>query len=149
MYFLPFDKQTPSAIWLKIELCWNELLGLSKLLHRFVIFDTCICQSGYMYFSPFDKQTPSGILPRIMLKWIVWFVKVVTCISHPLPNKKKTKAWPRFWIKLKDTMPWVRCSFGNVLIQTLKTSFVNRMRFPFTKQVMDIDIISNHNPEFM
>ena len=63
-----------------------------------------------------------------MLKMLHVFVKVVLCISGPLPNKNKLKfdqdfkAWWSFCFELKVlneskySMPWVRCAFGNVLI---------------------------------
>ena len=86
------------------------------------------------------KMLGSRNLSLLMLNWIVLFVKlvtcicqncdmdffkVVTCISRPLPNKTKLKFDQDFkacWsfcfelevLKSNDSMPWVRCAFGNI-----------------------------------
>ena len=66
LHFYPLSCQWVSRLvpgmwrcWLHATspwLCWIELLDLSKLFHRLLKIDSCICHGCSMYFSPFAKQ---------------------------------------------------------------------------------------------
>ena len=108
-------------------------MDFSKLVHRSVKNDTWISRSSYMDFS----NLIHGFLLFVtwtcqschmdLFKLLHVYVKVVLCISRPLPNKNKLKFGQDFkfcWsfcfeLKLlnesKYSMPWVRCAVGNVL----------------------------------
>ena len=83
---------------------------LSEYIHGFLLVVTWICRSCCID----------------LLRLLLGFVKVVLCISRPLPNKTKMKfdqdfkvCWSFcFELKVsnekKYSMPWVRCAFGIV-----------------------------------
>ena len=66
-----------------VDCCYKDL---SKLIIGFLYVATGICQSRCMFF---------------FFKLLRGFVKVVLCISRPLPNKTKLKFDPRFQSLLK------------------------------------------------
>ena len=89
---------------------------MHKLLNGFVEIDTWISMSFYMDIWQNCYMD--------LLKLLHGIVKVVLCISRPLPNKTKLdqdfKVCWSFCFQLKVSnekkysMPWVRCAFGIV-----------------------------------
>ena len=73
LHFYPLSCQWVSRLvpgmwrcWLHATspwLCWIELLDLSKLFHRLLKIDSCICHGCSMYFSPFAKQNQGKVWP--------------------------------------------------------------------------------------
>ena len=87
---------SPSSCWI----CWIHATSswVSKS-SKAVSFDPIrTCHTCYTNFSPFTKQDQNEVWPRFSLIALKEFNKV-----------------------LKDSMPWVRCAFGNV--------------FPFTRMI--------------
>ena len=101
--------------WSILDQIWPNMAGLSTF------------QSGPK--GPKKNQNgqpkcfwPFGTLTKFcyhmeFLKFLHGFVKVVTCISRPLPNKNKLKFDIDSFVGLKsliNLMPGVCCAFGNV-----------------------------------
>ena len=87
---------SPSSCWI----CWIHATSswVSKS-SKAVSFDPIrTCHTCYTNFSPFTKQDQNEVWPRFSLIALKEFNEV-----------------------LKDSMPWVRCAFGNV--------------FPFTRMI--------------
>ena len=105
MACLVHESVTHCSFWIMLK-----FLDLSKLINLFLQVVTWICQKIYMD----------------LLKLLLGFVTVLLCISCPLPNKTKLKFDQDFkacWSfcfeqkvlnESKNSMPWVRCAFGNI-----------------------------------
>ena len=74
---------------------WNSLsyMDLSNFLYGFVKFFTWICQTCCMFFSPFVKQNEAEV-------WSMFWSLLISLKSS---------------LRFKDSMPSVRCAFGNFL----------------------------------